>query len=496
MIAITPSGTRMRPTWMPEGRYASEVISPTGSGSFATSRSPADIASIPFAGSARRSMKASSRPSERAAFTSCALAARIAFSRSARDSAAASSARFFAEVVARASARLATRADSPMACTMARTSAEAFRSLGMSSSSGHFLENRPPRESQRQLHDAVPRVGGLYAFNHEVDPVGPQEFTVEGRRAVPPGGAVQGFEAIGRQESPRALPRGERHQQAQLLAERPEQEGKRLALRLERGHHAHDARGVVGVDGFDERVALETRHVGHRFANRRERDRAARQQEVQLLDLLLGGEEIALDAIGQPFERLDRGALLLAREALRQPVGKLVARDRFRLDHGAAALECREPLRLEVLPVELGKHHKADGVSSKTRAPRLDRARALGAGLPRRDAKLHEALRGEEREGGARGEKAVPIHARLGEEHLALRAARFACGLADAVGRLECQQRLGAMHDIERAEPLLQVRLELARSDLHRQSSRFAAAMWRRIWRARASSLSLERSCD
>ncbi|MNC94844.1 hypothetical protein D3C83_118100 [compost metagenome] len=67
-------------------------------------------------------MKASSRPAERAAFTSLAFAARIAFSRSRSAAAAASSARSLAPDVARASRRLATRARSPMERTTAAMS--------------------------------------------------------------------------------------------------------------------------------------------------------------------------------------------------------------------------------------------------------------------------------------------------------------------------------------------------------------------------------------
>src|SRR5438094_586060 len=155
MIAITPSGTRMRPTWMPDGRYASPVTSPTGSGSFATSRSPSAIASIALAVSVRRSMKASSRPSARAAFTSCAFAARI-----------------------------------------------------------------------------------------------------------------------GREEAARALPRGDRHREAQLLGERPEEERQRLPLGLERSDDARDASDVGAVDGVRQRVALEPRHVGDGVADRLQRDLA------------------------------------------------------------------------------------------------------------------------------------------------------------------------------------------------------------------------------
>ena len=48
MMPTTPSGTRMRPTWMPVGRKRRSVISPTGSGSAAICARPSAIAAIVF----------------------------------------------------------------------------------------------------------------------------------------------------------------------------------------------------------------------------------------------------------------------------------------------------------------------------------------------------------------------------------------------------------------------------------------------------------------
>jgi hypothetical protein len=62
MMPITPSGTRIRPTWMPLGRNLRSLISPTGSGSAATCSTPSAIAATPLAESVRRSSSAGSRP--------------------------------------------------------------------------------------------------------------------------------------------------------------------------------------------------------------------------------------------------------------------------------------------------------------------------------------------------------------------------------------------------------------------------------------------------
>jgi len=113
MIPITPSGTRIMPTWMPEGRNARSSISPMGSRKAAISRSPSAIAPIVFGVSVRRSTKASSCPAARAAATSSALAARRRASSRRIAAAIASSAAFLRSVPARASMRAAARAASP-----------------------------------------------------------------------------------------------------------------------------------------------------------------------------------------------------------------------------------------------------------------------------------------------------------------------------------------------------------------------------------------------
>src|SRR5258706_6538459 len=335
-------------------------------------------------------MKASSRPSARAAFTSCALAARIVFSRPTSSWAAASSARFLAAVEARASSRPAARADSPMACTRAFRSADAFRSLGMSRG---FTHDGSYRDAEGQLHYGRPRISGLDAFNHAIDRMGPQELAVEGRRRVLACGTAQTLHPVRRDEAARALPRGDRHEEAQLLGERPEEKWQRLALGLQRGDHAHHPPGVAAVDRLDQRVALETRDVGHRFADRFQCDLALGQEERELLDLLLRREEVALDAIGEPLEGLDGCALALAREAFGEPVGKLVARDRLRLHRDTGALQSGEPPRLDLLPVALRRDHEAERVRGGRRAPGREARAALGARLARGEPKATQALR-------------------------------------------------------------------------------------------------------
>ena len=78
-----------------------------------------------------------------------------------------------------------------------------------------------------------------------------------------------------------------------------------------------------------------------------------------------------------------------------------------------------------------------------------------------------------------------------GEALLALEAADRIREGARKSGCTEREQRLGAVHRVERGHFLLQMAFELACRDLQVQSSRFTAATWCRIWRARSSCMSL-----
>ena len=112
-MPITPRGTRILPTLIPEGCSFNSLISPTGSGSFATCSRPCAMLSIVFSVSVRRSMKAASLPAARADFTSSEFAARSFFASRRTAFAAAKSARFLVSVSARATSRDAARARRP-----------------------------------------------------------------------------------------------------------------------------------------------------------------------------------------------------------------------------------------------------------------------------------------------------------------------------------------------------------------------------------------------
>ena len=116
MMPITPRGTRIRPTVMPEGCVLIPLISPTGSGRRAIWANPCAMASIRARVNSSRSSSAPDNPVDRAALRSAALASPMR-SRALRICwAIASNAAFFCPVLALATSRAAERAASPDSC--------------------------------------------------------------------------------------------------------------------------------------------------------------------------------------------------------------------------------------------------------------------------------------------------------------------------------------------------------------------------------------------
>ena len=114
----------------------------------------------------------------------------------------------------------------------------------------------------------------------------------------------------------------------QLLAQGPQDERRRLAFALQTVDDPQVARGVAAEQRLARGVGVIARHVCDRLAHSVDVELALGREERQLLHLLVRGEEISLDAIGEELERLARGALPLAREPLGDPRGKARALDR------------------------------------------------------------------------------------------------------------------------------------------------------------------------
>src|SRR5262249_54486940 len=110
-----------------------------------------------------------------------------------------------------------------------------------------------------------------------------------------------------------------------------------------------------------------------------------------------------------------------------------------------------------------------------------DRLAALGARLARGKAQLHDLLAAEERQAGERVRELAPVEAPGGLEHLAVGETACARRRAHRVRRLERDQRLVAVDDVDGAEAAPEVRLELLRAKLHGQALGFCAEDSRRM---------------
>ena len=119
--AMTPSGTRTLRIVIPLGRSRVQIVSPTGSGSVATCRTPATIASKRAGVSVRRSSIAGAMPVSFARDTSAAFASHIAPRAPSSASATARSAAFFSSVVIFASPADAARARTAISCIVSCT---------------------------------------------------------------------------------------------------------------------------------------------------------------------------------------------------------------------------------------------------------------------------------------------------------------------------------------------------------------------------------------
>ena len=132
--------------------------------------------------------------------------------------------------------------------------------------------------------------------------------------------------------------------------------------------------------------------------------------------------------------------------------------------------------------IEPRQRDQRDVVRARRGGVALERLRALDAGLARRDAQVDQLAIAEEAHVGVRAEERVPVEVALGDEHLALGAAGLARRGANRVAGFERQQRLVAVHDVER-------RRRRARGARGRSSTRSCAMRMR----ARAASGRLAR---
>ncbi len=118
----------------------------------------------------------------------------------------------------------------------------------------------------------------------------------------------------------------------QFLDDHAEQGWHDLAFGAQAGEHARDLGAVPVHRCIDEAEYVEARGIGdqrgHACGIEDVVGLAACIEQHQLVDFLRGGEQVALDQLGQPLHRLAIGAQALAAQAALDPVGQFVRLDR------------------------------------------------------------------------------------------------------------------------------------------------------------------------
>ena len=107
---------------------------------------------------------------------------------------------------------------------------------------------------------------------------------------------------------------------AQVVEQRPQDQRRLAALAAQAVEDAQRARRIAEERGGRQFEHVVARVVGDEFGDRVGVERRAGLQQRDALDLLLRGEQVALDAIGEQLRgrRLERDAVLL--QAARDPV--------------------------------------------------------------------------------------------------------------------------------------------------------------------------------
>ena len=287
-----------------------------------------------------------------------------------------------------------------------------------------------------------------------------------------------------------------RFERADVFGQRPVHQHGGLAFGLQAVEHLQRARDLAGEHRFAELEDVVAGDVEHRGLDLVEAQRAWRVQQRQLLQLLVRGEQVAFDAVGKERQRalafLAVGdALALRGQALGDPRRQLAALDRLDPQHHAGASSALNQPLFCCWKSSLGSCTSVSTSSEPDRlAVALQRLRAFLAGLARRNAQLDQLPLGKQAHRLRRADQRAPVEVRrvADGEDLALAVAGGTRGGADRIAGLLRQQRLVAVHRVQRAQALGQVRGELVGLELHGQSGLIAARR-RSTWATMSSSI-------
>ena len=192
----------------------------------------------------------------------------------------------------------------------------------------------------------------------------------------------------------------------------------------------------------------------------------AGDEQRELVDLLRRGQQVALDAVGEPLHRLAVGAHAAAAQAAFDPAGKLVRLHRPGHHDVPDARDRLAPLAA-VLAAPFAAGDQQRGVAGRLRAVVRDDFGPLLAGLGRRQAQFDQASRREQARRAEAGVERVPVEVpAVGVEHLALREPLRTRLRTHRIGGFQHAQGFGAGDQVGRAQ---RFRRELCRQAFRRE---------------------------
>jgi hypothetical protein len=276
----------------------------------------------------------------------------------------------------------------------------------------------------------------------------------------------------GRRERTSAFDLGLHAQQhAEFLGDHPQQQRDCLALGFEPRHRLAQARDITGQHCDRHLEHVVAGDVQHTVGDLLERQVARRMKQSELLDLLVRGEQIALDAVGDELERFGAGPVLVAREPLSDPLRQPRAIDCIDFDEHPGAFQRGDPAGFLRAAIETRQRDEREHALAGGFRVRFERGRAGGAGFAGRQADLDDLPVREERHPLRSGGELRPVEAGIGLQGPRVPRSRARWRGSRPAPRSE--QRLVAgdhEHGRQRAAPLRarQDAAERVTLDLHR----------------------------
>ena len=331
-------------------------------------------------------------------------------------------------------------------------------------------------QSRHQPLQLEPRIGLDHALDRAIDALGIEHQVAQRRTGHPaerllhrglarPPHVERIHRGLGALPSPHQAARA--RDPLQILVHCPQHERRLDVFAAQTFENSQRARRLASHRRFAQLQNIEASAVRDRIDDCLRRDRTRRQQQRELLDLLVRRQQIAFDALCEQRRGGGIGLQLVTPEPLTNPRGQPRQIDRPDLHQHAALLDRAHPTRALRAAVELAGDDQHQIVGRRLLRKLDDGIRALLARRRIRHANLDDLALGEQRHRPTVGEQPVPIEAALDDVQLALGETLLARGGANRVRGFVDQQRLVSGHEVDRLELTGQAGSEVVAGKLH-----------------------------